>query len=284
MGQFTPETAESISQICTENAGAIAECLGGCLERQFTVEVGPTGAWQPEALPAEFSGPGLVVLLQVGEEALACLIPDSLPLPEWYIQPNDSERARLDTLSMEWSLNLLPPDLEAERFATLTTRQLGITAQRMQPAEWAQTLDLIIGEPSATEVKTVLKLVWPLQAPLFDVPEDLAIQPLAEEPPADAPPANQPAAPPADPLARLRGLPVVVSVRLAEKRIPLGQLLAVVPGSLIAFSKSCDDPLELYVNNSLYCRGEAVKIGENFGLKINEVGVHVEQHSRVINN
>jgi flagellar motor switch protein FliN/FliY len=49
------------------------------------------------------------------------------------------------------------------------------------------------------------------------------------------------------------------------------QLLALAPGSLITFSKPCDELLDLYVNNRHYARGEAVKVGEKFGLKIDEI-------------
>jgi flagellar motor switch/type III secretory pathway protein FliN len=85
-----------------------------------------------------------------------------------------------------------------------------------------------------------------------------------------------------DPLARLRRLPVQVSVRLAETRIPMSQLMNIAPGMLIPFNKSCDDLLDLYVNNARFCRGEAVKIGEKFGLKIDEVGVQPESQQKVI--
>ena len=64
-------------------------------------------------------------------------------------------------------------------------------------------------------------------------------------------------------------MPVVV--RLAERKITLDALRKVAPGSLITFSKSCEDLLDLYVNNRLLARGEAVKIGEKFGLKVNRV-------------
>ncbi len=81
---------------------------------------------------------------------------------------------------------------------------------------------------------------------------------------------------------RLMGLPVTVSVRLAEKRIELKQLLAIGPGALITFNKPCEELLDLYVNNRRYCRGEAVKIGEKFGLKIEEVGVEEVRVSKVV--
>jgi len=75
-----------------------------------------------------------------------------------------------------------------------------------------------------------------------------------------------------DRVRRILNLNVTVSVRLAEKKIDLGQLISLCPGTLIMFQKSCDDLLDFYVNNQLYAEGEAVKIGEKFGIKINDVG------------
>ncbi len=72
--------------------------------------------------------------------------------------------------------------------------------------------------------------------------------------------------------SRLMKLPVQVSVHLAERKIDMSQLLGMAPGSLLTFEKSCEDLLDLYVNNRIYARGEAVKIGEKFGLKLNEMG------------
>jgi flagellar motor switch protein FliN/FliY len=83
-------------------------------------------------------------------------------------------------------------------------------------------------------------------------------------------------------LDRLRKVPVRIIVKLAEKRIELGQLLAIGPGAIVTFEKSCEDLLDLYVNNQLYCRGEAVKIGEKFGIKICEVGSTHQRLSAVL--
>lgn len=82
---------------------------------------------------------------------------------------------------------------------------------------------------------------------------------------------------------RLWNLPVTVVVQLASKKIEVGHLLSMAPGSLISFNKSCEDLLDLYVNNRPYCRGEAVKIGEKFGIKINEVGYRPAPRQHVLN-
>ena len=71
-------------------------------------------------------------------------------------------------------------------------------------------------------------------------------------------------------------------VCLAEKRMNLETLLTLTPGSLITFNKSCEDLLEMYVNNHLYCLGEAIKIDEKFGLKINEVDVTEKKKSSLL--
>ena len=80
----------------------------------------------------------------------------------------------------------------------------------------------------------------------------------------------------------LLSIPVSVIVKLAEKKIELGQLMVMGPGTIVTFEKSCEDLLDLYVNNQLYCRGEAVKIGEKFGIKVNEVGSMEERVSAVL--
>ena len=107
----------------------------------------------------------------------------------------------------------------------------------------------------------------------------------AEQADFDAPPAPQAASlrdtlP--DHAGRLLNLPVKVIVYLAEKKIPVEQLLTICPGSLITFSKPCEDLLDMYVNNHRYCRGEAVKIGEKFGIKISEVGVVEVRESPIL--
>lgn len=89
--------------------------------------------------------------------------------------------------------------------------------------------------------------------------------------------------PTADPRTRrLTKVPIQVSVRLAEKRLEMDSVLALVPGSIITFNKSCEELLDLYVNNCRFARGEAVKIGEKFGLRLTEVGVKPVRVPRVI--
>jgi flagellar motor switch/type III secretory pathway protein FliN len=81
---------------------------------------------------------------------------------------------------------------------------------------------------------------------------------------------------------RVLNVPVTVSVRLAERKMSLGTVVALVPGSLVTFNKSCEALLDLYVNNHRFCQGEAIKIGESFGLKVSRVGVDEERRERIV--
>jgi flagellar motor switch protein FliN len=67
-------------------------------------------------------------------------------------------------------------------------------------------------------------------------------------------------------------LQVPMIVRLASRNMKLSQILNFGPGSMIELPKQVDEPLDLMVNNKLIGHGTAVKIGENFGLKVSAIG------------
>jgi flagellar motor switch protein FliN len=65
---------------------------------------------------------------------------------------------------------------------------------------------------------------------------------------------------------------VPVIVKLAERKLTLAEVMRLGPGAIVEFSKASDEPLELLINNKSIGLGDAVKVGENFGLKINQIG------------
>lgn len=67
-------------------------------------------------------------------------------------------------------------------------------------------------------------------------------------------------------------LEVPVIVRIAERSMGLSDVLNLVPGSIIEMGKSVEEDLDLLVNNKVIGRGVAVKVGENFGLKVTRLG------------
>jgi len=81
-----------------------------------------------------------------------------------------------------------------------------------------------------------------------------------------SPPASQ------NELRRILRMQVPVIVKLAERKLTLAEVMRLGPGAIIEFIKSNEEPLELLINNKAIGVGDAVKVGENFGLKINQTG------------
>lgn len=73
-------------------------------------------------------------------------------------------------------------------------------------------------------------------------------------------------------VARILRLQVPVIVKLAERRLTMAEVLRLGTGAIIEFAKANDEPLELLINNKAIGLGEAVKVGENFGLRITQIG------------
>ena len=74
------------------------------------------------------------------------------------------------------------------------------------------------------------------------------------------------------PYARsLLRISVPVMVTLATTRLSLKRILQLGPGSIVPLEKSCEDPLTLQVGNHDLAVGEAVKVGDKFGLRINSM-------------
>jgi len=67
-------------------------------------------------------------------------------------------------------------------------------------------------------------------------------------------------------------LRVPVIVRLAQRGMSLSDVLNLSPGSMIELTKTANEPLDLLVNNKEIGVGQAVKIGERFGLRMTAIG------------
>lgn len=66
-------------------------------------------------------------------------------------------------------------------------------------------------------------------------------------------------------------VPLQVSVEVGRTKILLKDLLQMGEGYVVELDKLAGEPLDLYVNSRLIARGEAVKVGEKFGVKLTEI-------------
>lgn len=282
MSEETAELHLEISEHFAAESATVADCLNRALEIDVTLSAGRITTWSDrtdDLLPKET---GLCVTLGSEVATFLVLIPASLPLPDWFQDPNESQSSQMGTLAMEWSTCLLPLRYELEEFTTDVVANLA-TACEMRDA---------IEDTLIFEIKTSGESSLFLCGPFEKVPEP-TIDEATSAPPHSVETSQTGGSGAQSPLVQNNGevvdrarrilpLAVTISVRLAEKKIDLGQLMNIGPGTLLTFNKSCDDLLDLHVNNQLFCRGEAVKIGEKFGLKVNEIGIRQERESGVL--
>jgi len=95
-----------------------------------------------------------------------------------------------------------------------------------------------------------------------------ASPPMPTPPPAPAP---RPAMKAPANLDMVLDIRLVATARLGRVEMPIGELLALGPGSIIDVGHLVDEPVELLVNNKLIARGDVVVVDEKFGLRITEI-------------
>jgi flagellar motor switch protein FliN/FliY len=67
-------------------------------------------------------------------------------------------------------------------------------------------------------------------------------------------------------------LEVPVIVQIGERLMAVEDVLSLAPGSIIELPKPSNDDLEILVNNKVIGTGSAVKVGENFGVRVGYIG------------
>ena len=97
--------------------------------------------------------------------------------------------------------------------------------------------------------------------------------------PLSAPPVSPAPSPPVsslDSIGFVMDVPVEVTVELGRRSTKIGEILRLGPGSVLELDKVNGEPLDIYVNNRLIAQGEAVVVGERYGVRLTEVLVGEE--------
>ena len=66
-------------------------------------------------------------------------------------------------------------------------------------------------------------------------------------------------------------VPVELTVEIGRKNLKIADVLRLGPGSVVELTKDNGEPLDVYVNTRLVARGEAVVVGERYGVRLTEV-------------
>jgi flagellar motor switch/type III secretory pathway protein FliN len=315
MSDLSAAIVADVVAACRNGLGETVEALGRALDAKFTAEVGEATPLDVKA--ADLTGPALAVLMSVGGASAIGLLPEAGGLlPAWVAAPDPTGTSKLTTLAQELSMLVLPETLMADDFRAARVAAAGAALAQAAPAADAQSVAIRL---KTDDGRTgVLSVTFPFAAgaKVFE-PVAAAAAPVAPAA-ATPPPAAAPAAPAAakpkpneKPATVLRGdaaraavaaeekrravqlgdlpnyaksllkIKVPVMVTLARKKQPLGRIVEIGPGTIIQFSKGCDQPLDLEVNGEHIGQGEAVKVGDKFGLRVSAMKLPGERFKKV---
>ena len=77
--------------------------------------------------------------------------------------------------------------------------------------------------------------------------------------------------PPMGEIERILDIALDVHVELGRRKMRIDELLRVATGSVIELSTAAGTALAIYANNTLIAHGEAVVVGERYGVRITDI-------------
>lgn len=72
-------------------------------------------------------------------------------------------------------------------------------------------------------------------------------------------------------LKMILDIPLRVTVELGRTKMSVRDLINLGQGAVIELSKLAGEPLEVFVNDKLIARGEAVVVNEKFGVRLTDI-------------
>lgn len=79
-------------------------------------------------------------------------------------------------------------------------------------------------------------------------------------------------------------VPVEVSVEIGRKKMRIAEILRIGSGSVLELDKVAGEPLDIYVNNRIVARGEAVVVGDHYGVRLTEILIADDSRPRTGEN
>lgn len=312
MSDFNFSAVESFQ---TAMANGIAEAAVA-FSRTFdgadvSITAGQSGAFDFLTLPVEYKAPGLLLLPCFEGKAAGILIPKSTGLvPDWCDAPDATGQSKLTTLAQEWGMSFFPDDFFPDDFHASVVPNLGSALFAGKIGDLAGYITLEIKKGSGETVDALF--VWPLEDPqaALDTTNDVDPGTNTVESPGKPPAGSELEAALGtrgqqafrngfvpfgshdlyssdDKHVTVDDLPgyaksllkvkIPVAAVLARGKRPIKMILELGVGSVVQFDKSFDSFLDLQVGQMNVGTGEAVKVGDKFGIRIHSIRLPKER-------
>ena len=279
----------------TEAADAFSRAFDG---EKISLAAGQAGAFDFLALPVEYKSPGLLLLPCFEGKAGAILIPKSTGLlPDWCNAPDATGQSKLTTLAQEWGMSFFPEDFFPDDFHAKAVSDLGNAIFAGKPGNQAGYITIEIQKESGETVNAMF--IWPIENPKAAIEatnsggsseleaalgsrgqqtfngsyvpfgsQELLYSSDDKQATVDDLPGY------AKSLLKVK---IPVAAVLARGKRPIKMILELGVGSVVQFDKSFDSFLDLQVGRMNVGTGEAVKVGDKFGIRIHSVQLPKER-------
>jgi len=72
-------------------------------------------------------------------------------------------------------------------------------------------------------------------------------------------------------IAMIGNIPVSLSMEIGRTSLTIAELMSLGKGSVVELQRMADEPLDVLVNGTLVAHGEAVVVGDRFGIRLTDV-------------
>ncbi|MDR1491363.1 MAG: FliM/FliN family flagellar motor switch protein [Planctomycetaceae bacterium] len=305
MSEFNFSALESFQKTTlgglSEAAAAFSRTFDGTV---ITISLGDSGALDLNAIPAEYQSAGLLLLLGFEGKAAAILIPKSTGfIPDWCDAPDATGQSKLTTLAQEWGMSFFPDDFFPDDFQASVVPQLANAVQAGKLGKQPGYIALKLTNAAGKESNALF--IFPLESPKIALATNNGETKSKTQPqssttnktPADKPngsfiPFNSQELYTSDEKTitvddlpgftkSLLKVKIPVAAVLASSKRPIKMILELGVGSIVQFDKSCDSFLDLQMGQINVGTGEAVKVGDKFGLRIHSIQLPRERFHTV---
>ncbi|MDR1384437.1 MAG: FliM/FliN family flagellar motor switch protein [Planctomycetaceae bacterium] len=309
MSEFNFSALESfqktISNGFAEAAAAFSRTFDGAI---ITIALGSSGAFDLQTVPAEYQSAGLLLLPSFEGKAAAILIPKSTGLiPDWCDKPDATGQSKLTTLAQEWGMSFFPDEFFPDDFQAFVVPQLiaAVQAGKLGENPGYITLKLINSSGKESNALFILPLELPKNALEINSNTTQNKAETQSSTVSQTSPVNAAVSESNDSFLpfnsqelytdgknmtvddlpgftkSLLKVKMPVAAVLASSKRPIKVILELGVGSVVQFDKLCDSFLDLQVGQINVGTGEAVKVGDKFGLRVHSIQLPNERFRTV---
>lgn len=257
----SPDIAESLAAACTTGSARLARLLAPLAGAAVQAEPGSATAAAAQPWGEQLNGPCLAWAMETEQQALLALLPLADGLLLHNAQGSEETVEALKKVTRELHHCALPTGFESRgtRAAMVPSGATLLHEAKLS----AEAAALPIALAAADSRAATLWIVGFAQRADVLGTAGLYLGTGMRSKPRGKRMSQVP-----NYVRSLLRIDLSITVTLAAKKLPVADIMELAPGAMIQFDKPCEEQLEMEVNGRSVGRGEAVKVGDKFGIRL----------------